>query len=72
MKAAAVFHEARQRDAKAYVFPEIPVNLLGYARLQAGDKEEAIELFKLNTKEKIAKLKSAEVNRVTVPLGDRS
>ena len=49
MKAAAVFHEARQRDTKAYVFPEIPVNLLGYARLQAGDKEEAIELFKLNT-----------------------
>jgi dienelactone hydrolase len=49
MKAAAVFHEARQRDPKAYVFPEIPVNLLGYARLQAGDKEEAIELLKLNT-----------------------
>jgi len=48
-KAAAVFHEARQRDPKAYVFPEFPVNLLGYARLQAGDKEEAIELFKLNT-----------------------
>jgi dienelactone hydrolase len=48
-KAAAVFHQARQRDPKAYVFPEFPVNLLGYARLQAGDKEEAIELFKLNT-----------------------
>ena len=48
-KAAAVFHEARQRDPKANVFPEFPVNLLGYARLQAGDKEEAIELFKLNT-----------------------
>ena len=48
MKAAAVFHEARQRDPKAYVFPEIPLNLLGYARLQAGDNEEAIELFKLN------------------------
>lgn len=48
-KAAAVFHEARKGDPKAYVFPEFPVNLLGYARLQAGDKEEAIELFKLNT-----------------------
>jgi dienelactone hydrolase len=48
-KAAAVFHEARQRGPKAYVFPEFPVNLLGYARLQAGDKDEAIELFKLNT-----------------------
>jgi dienelactone hydrolase len=49
MKAVAVFREARQPDPKAYVFPEFPVNLLGYARLQAGDKEEAIELFKLNT-----------------------
>jgi len=48
-KAAAVFHEARHRDPKAYVFPEMPLNLLGYARLQAGDKEEAVELFKLNT-----------------------
>ena len=25
------------------------MNLLGYARLQAGDKQEAVELFKLNT-----------------------
>jgi dienelactone hydrolase len=48
-KAAAIFREARQRDPKAYVFPEIPVNLLGYARLQTGDKEEAIELFRGNT-----------------------
>jgi dienelactone hydrolase len=47
-KAAAVFHEARQRDPKAYVFPEFAMNLLGYGRLQAGDKEEAIELFKMN------------------------
>jgi dienelactone hydrolase len=48
-KAAAVFHEARQRDPKAFVFPEFPINLLGYARIQAGAKDEAIELFKLNT-----------------------
>jgi dienelactone hydrolase len=48
-KAAAVFHEARQRDANAFVFPEFPINLLGYARIQAGAKDEAIELFKLNT-----------------------
>jgi len=47
-KAAAVFHEARQRDPKAFVFPEFPINLLGYARIQAGAKDEAIELFKLN------------------------
>jgi dienelactone hydrolase len=48
-KAAAVFHEARQRDPKAFVFPEFPINLLGYARIQVGAKDEAIELFKLNT-----------------------
>ena len=48
-KAAAVFHEARKRDPNAIVFPEYPVNLLGYAKLQAGDKQDAIELFKLNT-----------------------
>ncbi len=48
-KAAAIFHEELKRDPNAFVFPEFPMNLLGYARLQAGDKEEAIELFKLNT-----------------------
>lgn len=48
-KAATVFHEARQRDPKAFVFPEFPINLLGYARIQDGAKDEAIELFKLNT-----------------------
>lgn len=47
-KATTVFHEARKRDPKAVVFPEFVVNLLGYARLQAGDKQEAVELFKLN------------------------
>jgi hypothetical protein len=31
------------------VFPESPMNLLGYARLQAGDTRDAIQLFKLNT-----------------------
>src|ERR1700747_1107545 len=44
-KAAAVFHAARHRDPKAFVFPEFPINLLGYARIQAGAKDEAIELF---------------------------
>src|SRR5579872_5059066 len=48
-KAAAVFHEARNRDPKAFVFPEFAVNLFGYDRLQAGDTEDALELFKLNT-----------------------
>lgn len=48
-KAAAIFHEARKRDPNAVVFPEYPMNLLGYAKLQAGEKQDAIELFKLNT-----------------------
>ena len=47
-RAAQMFHDARKKDAKAYLAPEYPVNLLGYDRLQAGDKEDAIELFKLN------------------------
>lgn len=47
-KAAEVFHEARKRDPNAMVFPEYPMNLLGYAKLQAGDTQEAIALFKLN------------------------
>jgi len=48
-RAAQIFHDARKRDAKAVVFPEYPINLLGYGLLQAGNKEEAVELFKLNT-----------------------
>jgi dienelactone hydrolase len=48
-KAAAIFHEARKRDGKALLFPEFPINILGYAKLHAGAKQEAVELFKLNT-----------------------
>jgi len=48
-KAAAVFLEARKHDPNAVVFPEYPMNLLGYAKLENGDKQDAIELFKLNT-----------------------
>ena len=47
-KAAAVFHDARKSDPNAYVFPEFSVNLLAYAKLQSGEKQEAVELFKLN------------------------
>jgi dienelactone hydrolase len=49
VRAAQFFHDARKRDSGALVFAELPVNLLGYGRLQAGDKEDAITLFKLNT-----------------------
>jgi dienelactone hydrolase len=48
-RAAQFFHDARKRDSTASVFAEFPVNLLGYARMQAGDTKDAIELFKLNT-----------------------
>ncbi len=48
-RAAQMFHDARNRDPAAFVFPEFPVNLLGYARLQARNTQEAVELFKLNT-----------------------
>jgi tetratricopeptide (TPR) repeat protein len=48
-RATEAFHEARKRDPAAFVFPEFLINLLGYSRLQAGDKQGAIELFKLNT-----------------------
>jgi len=48
-RAAQLFHDARKRDPKALMFAEIPVNLLGYNRLQTGAKEDAIALFKLNT-----------------------
>ena len=47
-RAVALFREERKRDPNALVCPEYPINLLGYAKLQAGQKEDAIELFKLN------------------------
>ncbi len=34
-RAAQIFHDARKRDANAFVFPESMLNLLGYERLQA-------------------------------------
>ena len=48
-RAAQMFHDARKRDANAVLFPENPVNLLGYGLLQSGRRKEAVELFKLNT-----------------------
>jgi tetratricopeptide (TPR) repeat protein len=47
--AAQLYRETRARDPQAVVAPEFYVNLLGYDRVQAGDKGDAIELFKLNT-----------------------
>jgi dienelactone hydrolase len=48
-RAAEMFHEARKRDPNVFLFPESVMNFMGYSRLQAGEKEDAIELFKLNT-----------------------
>ena len=47
-KAAALFHEARQKDPNAYLFPENVLNLAGYERLQAGATKEAVAIFQLN------------------------
>ena len=48
-KAVQMFHDARKRDPQAFLFPEGPLNLLGYERLQAKQTKDAVELFKLNT-----------------------
>lgn len=47
-KAAQMFHEARQHDPNAFVFPEGVMNQLAYERMQAGQVKDAIELCKLN------------------------
>jgi dienelactone hydrolase len=47
-RAASMFHQARQRDPKAYLFPEGAMNQIAYERLEAGPAQEAVELFKLN------------------------
>lgn len=47
-KAAQIFHEARQHDPKAYLFPESILNFAAYEKIQAGQVKDAIELCKLN------------------------
>ena len=47
-KVAQKLEQARQHDPKATLFPEDLVNILGYEHLQAGDKEGAIAILKLN------------------------
>ena len=46
--AVKMFRELRQRDARATLFPEAQLNLLGYLHLRAGRMKQAIELFNLN------------------------
>lgn len=45
---AARVAEARKGDSRATLFPEGAVNTIGYDHLQAGDTQDAIEIFKLN------------------------
>jgi dienelactone hydrolase len=47
-KAAKMLAEGRERDAKANLFPEFIVNLLGYEHLQLADTQGAVEILKLN------------------------
>jgi dienelactone hydrolase len=47
-KVAARLTEARKTDPQAILFPEAPVNIMGYEHLTAGQTQDAIEIFKLN------------------------
>ena len=47
-EAIQFFHAERKRDPNQILFPESLLNLVAYQRLQAGDKDDAILLFKLN------------------------
>jgi len=44
--AIRLFRDARKRDPKAFLFPESILNQLAYTRLQNGDADDAVELFK--------------------------
>lgn len=48
-QATEFFRETQKRDPNEMVVQEYPVNLLAYAKLQAGQNQEAVALFKLNT-----------------------
>ncbi len=47
-RAMQYFEEAKKRDPKVNLFPEVAVNMLGYERLQADKTAEAVEIFKIN------------------------
>ncbi len=47
-KAIEIYRKAKQQDPKAFVFPEPVLNVMAYGRMQAGQTQDAIELFKLN------------------------
>jgi dienelactone hydrolase len=47
-RVAQMLAEARKTNPKAVLYPEFVVNVLGYERLQAGNVQGALEMFKLN------------------------
>jgi tetratricopeptide (TPR) repeat protein len=47
--AVQLFYETQQRDPRALLLPEGPLNQLGYAHLQAGRTQQAVQLFRVNT-----------------------
>jgi len=47
-RAREFYADAKGRDPSVFLFPESAVNQFGYERLQAGDAEEAIQVFLLN------------------------
>jgi len=46
-RAARRLADARRKDPKAQLFPEITASIVGYDRLRAGDAKGAIEILKL-------------------------
>jgi dienelactone hydrolase len=47
--AVQLFYETQQRDPRAILLPEAQLNQLGYAHLQAGRTQQAVQLFRVNT-----------------------
>jgi dienelactone hydrolase len=47
-KAVAMYEDERRRNPKSVLFSEIVLNRIGYEHLVTGDKNGAIEIFKLN------------------------
>lgn len=47
-QAGQMLSDARKRDPKAALFPEMNVNLIGYEHIQSGDTKGAVQIMKLN------------------------
>ena len=48
-RAVAIYKDVKKKGSSTIVFPQGPMNVLGYQHLQAGDAKAAIALFELNT-----------------------